>query len=69
MVPCQRLKRRLTTSRFFFVNGVDCWNKAPHSIHKHARNDGRARQFPNGANVNFVGMIADSPLPGEWGEP
>eukprot|EP00975_Prorocentrum_lima_P065683 12904818-Prorocentrum_lima.AAC.1 len=28
MVPCQRLMRRLTTSRFCLVTGVDSWNKA-----------------------------------------
>eukprot|EP00975_Prorocentrum_lima_P002753 608362-Prorocentrum_lima.AAC.1 len=37
--------------------------QGPYSIHTNAREDGRARQFPNGANVSFGGMIADSPLP------
>eukprot|EP00975_Prorocentrum_lima_P052754 11057641-Prorocentrum_lima.AAC.1 len=39
--------------------------QGPYSIHTNARSNGRAQQFPNGANVNFVGMIAYSRLPGD----
>eukprot|EP00975_Prorocentrum_lima_P021793 4591441-Prorocentrum_lima.AAC.1 len=37
--------------------------QGPYSTRANARSDGRARQFPNGANVSFVGMIAYAPLP------
>eukprot|EP00975_Prorocentrum_lima_P061631 12881027-Prorocentrum_lima.AAC.1 len=41
--------------------------RGPHSPQTAAREDGRARQFANGANTHSVGMVGDGQGRAEWG--